>query len=230
MRGPAGLAIGAVGPNEIALSILAEVVQSRRAARPELTVGAIVLAAGLSRRAGSVNKLLQPLDGQPLIRHTVTAVLRAGLGPCVVVLGHQAAEVRDVLHDLPVSFVVNEAYADGMGRSIGTGVHALATREVTAAMVVLGDMPYLRPETLSQLAAAHTSATRHLPIVPVSGQGENRRRGNPVVWPRHAFADLQRLDGDNGGKALLQRAGGAVLEVELEHDGVLRDVDGVLAC
>lgn len=229
LHGPAGVAIGAIGPGEIALSILAEVVQARRSAHPALSVGAVVLAAGLSRRAGPVNKLLQPLDGRPLVRHTVEAVLDAGLGPCVVVLGHEADAVQRALADLPVTFVLNPDFAEGMGRSIAVGIDALALREVSAAMVVLGDMPYLRPRDLETLAAEHTPATRHLPLVPVSGIGEDRRRGNPVVWPRQAFPALSRLEGDVGGKALLKRAGGAVLEVPIDDDGVLSDVDHLLA-
>jgi xanthine dehydrogenase accessory factor len=228
LHGPAGLPIGAVGASEIALSILAEVVQARRGRSTGTRVGVVVLAAGSSRRAGPVNKLLQPLDGEPLVRRTVRAALGARLGPCVVVLGHEADAVRAVLADLPVTFVVHGAHATGMGGSIGAGIAALAVREVTAAMVVLGDMPFCASATLAQLAAVHTPSTQHLPIVPVAGAGEGRRRGNPVIWPRQAFPALQALEGDTGARALLVRAGGAVLEVPVDDPGVLRDVDGVL--
>ena len=62
-------------------------------------------------------------------------------------------------------------------------------------------------------------------VVPVAGEGAARRRGNPVLWPRHTFDALCALDGDRGGKALLARDPGAVLEVAVDDAGTLLDVD-----
>jgi len=228
LHGPAGLPIGAEGAGEIALSILAEVVSARRQAQRPRRVGAVVLAAGASRRAGSVNKLLQPLDGQPLVAHAVDAALAAGLAPVTVVLGHQADAVRQALGDRPVRFVVNEAHAEGMGRSIGAGVRACRADHLDGLFVILGDMPWLRAAELRQLVAAQTPATQQLVIVPVAGEGAARRAGNPVLWPARLFPELEGLRGDVGGRALLQAAPGAVLEVPVDHRGVLEDVDGVL--
>ncbi len=225
LRGPAGLSIGAVGPAEIALSILAEVVAARRSAEPS-QVGSVVLAAGSSRRAGPANKLLNSIDGEAMVRRVVRATVEAALGPVVVVLGHQADAVRAVLSDLPVQLVVNDEHQAGMGRSIAVGIEAVAAHGVSAAFVVLGDMPWLRGEDLRRLAATHTAATRDLVIVPVAGQGEERRRGNPVLWPSRYFAALMGLRGDVGGKGILAAAPGAVLEVGVDGDGVLLDVDG----
>ena len=227
LRGPAGLAIGGKGPSEIALSILAEVVATRRQAGPK-GIGAVVLAAGSSRRAGTQNKLLQEVDGQPMVRRVVAQVVAAGLGPCVVVLGHEADAVKRVLDDLPVQFIEHADHALGMGSSIAAGIAALAAHEVGAGFVVLGDMPWLRADQLQALAAAHTPATQHLVVVPVSGPPGEARRGNPVLWPARYFAALQALRGDTGGKQILARAPGAVLEVRVEGEGVLRDVDGIL--
>lgn len=224
LRGPAGLAIGAQGPGEIALSILAEVVAAKHAAEPE-GIGCLVLAAGRSRRAGPDNKLLHPIDGVPMVRRAVTAAVDAALGPVVVVLGHEADAVRGVLDDLPVQFVRNPAHADGMGRSIAVGIEALEAHRVRAAFVVLGDMPWLRSDDLRRLARAHTRATQHLAIVPVAGEGDAERRGNPVLWPARLFDALRALRGDVGGKGILAKAPGAVLEVRIDHPGVLRDVD-----
>lgn len=228
LRGPVGLPIGAQGSAEIALSILAEVVATRRQAAPK-GVACIVLAAGSSRRAGPVNKLLQDLDGEPLIRRSVRTCISAALGPVLVVLGHQSEQVRAALSGLPVQFVDNPQHAEGMASSIRAGVQALAAHSVSGAFVVLGDMPFLRQEELLTLAQAHTPSTQHLVVVPVAGAGSSRRRGNPVLWPARCFDQLLALRGDVGGKAILQASPGAVLEVPVEDGGVLRDVDGVLA-
>ena len=224
LRGPVGLAIGAKGAGEIALSILSEVVAVRRRAEPR-GVGTVVLAAGSSRRAGPRNKLLHPIDGQPMVRRVVTAVLEATLGPCIIVLGHEADRVRAALVDLPVQFVVNPDHHAGMGTSISTGIEAIAAHEVGAAFVVLGDMPWMTAEALRTLASHHTRATQHLVVVPVAGTGQQKRRGNPVLWPARYFDALRALRGDTGGKGILARAPGVVLEVAIDDPGVLHDVD-----
>lgn len=224
LRGPAGLPIGGKGAAEIALSMLAEVVATRRAAPGLPTVAAVVLAAGMSKRAGSKNKLLHPVAGEPMIRRVVRTVLAAGVDPCYVVVGHGAEDIRRALKQLPVSFVDNPKFAEGMGTSIAAGVGALSN-QVDAALIVLGDMPKLRAEDLERLCAAHAASTRHLIIAPEAGQGANRRLGNPVLWPRRYFAELAALAGDTGAKRLLQQAVGAALRVPIDHEGVLFDVD-----
>ena len=64
-------------------------------------IAALVLAAGQSRRMGAVNKLLIAIDGKPMLRHAVDAVLSAGIAPVVVVTGHEHAEVEAALAGLP---------------------------------------------------------------------------------------------------------------------------------
>ncbi len=229
LHGPAGLPIDGKGAGEIALSILAEIVATRRRVERPRRVGAVVLAAGSSRRAGPINKLLHPIDGAPMVRHAVRAALDAEVEPVLVVLGHEAERVRAALADLPVRFVHNAEHAAGMGRSIACGIAALAERTaeppVDAALVMLGDMPYVRAEDIARIVAAHRASTRHLIAAPEAGEGAARRRGNPVLWPRRYFAALQRLEGDAGGRHILQGAPGAILRVPIDHPGVLRDVD-----
>ena len=226
IRGPAGLAIGGKGASEIALSILAEVVATRNlAAQGAGRVGAVVLAAGSSRRAGARNKLLHQENGEPMIRRVVRTVLEAEATPCIVVLGHEADRVRQALGTLPVSFVVNDSYAEGIGTSIARGVATIAAAGVDAAFIVLGDMPLLRAEDLGRLRAARSPSTQHLIIAPEAGEGDLRRLGNPVLWPRRYFDELTGLRGDRGAKRILEAASGSVLRVPIDHRGVLVDVD-----
>lgn len=224
LHGPAGVPIGGQGAAEIALSILAEVVATRRHRAAPRRVGAVVLAAGTSRRAGTENKLLADIEGKVMVRRVVEATLEAEVCPVVVVLGHEAPRVRRALDGLNVVFVHNENYASGMGSSIGAGVRAIRA-QVDATLVVLGDMPYVRAQDIRLLVAAHRNSTQHLIIAPESGAEEERRLGNPVLWPERYFDALQRLDGDAGGKVVMQTSPGAVLRIPIDDDGVLRDVD-----
>lgn len=191
------------------------------AERTRRPITAILLAAGLSRRFGS-NKLLHVLDGRPMVRHAAETLV-AAMGPedeIIAVLGHQAAAVRKALRGLPIRFVVNDSYAEGMGGSIAAGVAAVADR-AEGVLIAFGDMPWIGAVHIRSLRDAFDAAAADAITLPVhAGQ-----RGHPVIFSRKWFADLAALDGDRGARAVLMQAGKAVIEVPMPDDAVLRDLD-----
>src|SRR5690606_16692752 len=82
-----------------------------------LPVAAAILAAGLSRRMGARNKLLQEVDGAPMVRKVVEHALASRCDRVLVVLGHQAREVRQALSGLRVEFTDNAGYQEGLAAS-----------------------------------------------------------------------------------------------------------------
>ena len=66
----------------------------------ESGIGVVLLAAGRGTRFGPEPKLLERLDGKPLVRHAAEAAFGSGLRPIVVVLGANAAPVQAALADL----------------------------------------------------------------------------------------------------------------------------------
>lgn len=183
-------------------------------------VAAVVLAAGRSRRMGDANKLLAEVDGVPMVRRVTETVIRAGLDPVVVVLGHDSDRVRRALDGLPARFTVNRRYATGIGSSVGAGIVAVGG-SVDGAMIVLGDMPWITVPHLRALVKAFAPAEGRGICVPVVGG----KRGNPVLWGARYFAELQTLGGDVGARHLLAEHTGDVCAVRVSGDGVLRDVD-----
>ncbi len=187
----------------------------------EPAIAAIVLAAGMSRRAGRRNKLLDDVGGRPMIAAVVTTVLASRAGPVIVVTGHQAALVRDALAGQPVEFVENADYRSGMAGSIGCGLGALPA-SATGVMICLGDMPEVAVATLDRLIEAASARTEDDILVPV----EAGRRGNPVLFGRRWFAQLSRLDGDRGAKRVLDENPDWVTAVVVDDSGIFIDYDG----
>ncbi|HEX8417331.1 MAG TPA: nucleotidyltransferase family protein [Methylobacterium sp.] len=186
---------------------------------PELRIGVVLLAAGRGTRFGPEPKLLQPLDGKPLVRRAAEAAFASGLRPIVVVLGANAAPVRAALADLDPAFVENPRYAEGLSTSLRIGLDALPGT-VTAAVVMLGDMPRIAGHHLDCLASAFRAAPNAAAIVPVSGG----RRGNPVLLNRARLAtELIALVGDRGAGSLLA-ARSDVVEIAMDA-AVGQDVD-----
>lgn len=183
-------------------------------------IAGLILAAGRSSRMGTVNKLLFVIDRKPMVRHVADAVAAAGASPLIVVTGHQHEQVRAALSDLPVTFVHNASYADGLSTSLKRGLAALP-RQVDAVLVCLGDMPLVTSIEIERLMTGFSPAEGRAIVVP-TWRGE---RGNPVLWDKRYFAEMLDLDGDVGARHLLGAHPEAVVEIEMEADGVLTDID-----
>ena len=138
---------------------------------------AIVLAAGLSRRMGSVNKLLVEINGTPMIRATVSACVAVCDAPVTVVTGHQASDIEQALDEVNVRFVHNPDYVSGQAGSVGAGLNAAP--EATTTLIVLGDQPLLDRAALERLLEVHRASDRIRITIPVNGVD----RGNPLVIP-----------------------------------------------
>src|SRR5579872_6121589 len=90
-----------------------------------ISIAAIILAAGESKRWGADNKLLAQVDGQPMVLRTVRTVLDSKARPVVIVTGHEDSEVERLLTGLPVSFVNASDYASGLSASLKAGIEAV---------------------------------------------------------------------------------------------------------
>jgi molybdenum cofactor cytidylyltransferase len=182
-------------------------------------LGGLLLAAGRSSRMGDKHKLLEPLNGQPMVRWVAQAALNAGLAGLVCVLGHQAQAVRDALSDLPITFVENPDFPEGLSSSLKLGLqHAAA--DWAGVAVLLGDMPEVSSADIARLASAFSTAPDRIKVPCWDG-----KRGNPVLWPRAFWPKLMAVTGDTGGKSLLGESEDAVGPVEMGSDSVLLDID-----
>jgi molybdenum cofactor cytidylyltransferase len=179
--------------------------------------GAVILAAGLSRRMDGPNKLLQPWRGRPLIAHACATAASLNLRDCVVVTGRDALDIANLATAVGVRTVHNPAFADGLGSSIAAGASAISTG-LLGIFIVLGDMPLIDREDYAGLAAAFAYGRIIIPEY----QG---MRGHPVLFCASFRGKLQNLSGDEGARSIVNAHKTAVLDLALLNPGVLADFD-----
>ncbi len=175
---------------------------------------AVVLAAGRSSRMGS-NKLVAEVGGQPMVRRVAEAALASRAGVVVVVTGHEPERVEAALAGLDVTYAHNALYADGLSTSLRAGLSALPD-DVEAALILLGDMPLVRPQDCDKVLGALSEPDTLVAVATAEGA-----RGNPVAWSRRLFPELKATEGDAGGRALLSRYEDNVTMVEIGRAGGL---------
>ena len=216
-----------VGPEEISglgvgglLMEIASRPQPRETPEPKAPkVAALVLAAGQGRRMGGPNKLLAEYRGRSLGRTVVDAALASRAASVTVVTGHRRADVEASLAGTAVQWVHNLDHEEGLSTSLRQGVASLAD-DVDGVLVMLADMPLLTAPILDRLIAAFDPAADRLVVVPT----HDGKRGNPVLWSRAFFAELQAIEGDTGARHLIGAHADAVVEVEIGPEVAL-DLD-----
>ena len=161
-------------------------------------IAGIVLAAGMSTRMGD-NKLLLRIEGESLLRRVVGRVIAAGLDPVVVVLGHEAERARAELAGLQCETRINAGYARGVATSSRVGVEAVPERAV-AAVVVLGDMPFVTTEMIRTMAERYRATGAPLIVSDYGGV-----TAPPVLYDRSLFAELVAMDGGGCGQRVMKR-------------------------
>ena len=121
----------------------------------EAAVQALILAAGKGTRMKSARaKVLHPALGVPMLEHVVRAVTAAGARPVTVVVGHQAEAVEEAFAGRGLRFVRQEP-PRGTGHAVQSAREVFGSHPERTLLVVNGDLPLLRPETLTALLATH---------------------------------------------------------------------------
>lgn len=223
----AGLDLGSSDITEMGVGGLLTEIASRPQPRDDTersmshapAIAALVLAAGLGSRMGR-NKMLETIAGKPVLRHCVEAALASQADDVTVVIGHDSDRVKSALADLPVKFVANENYRDGLSTSLKAGIGAVP--EIShGAIVLLGDMPGVTAALIDKLIAAFNPAEGRSICV----ASHASKRGNPVLWAKQYFPGILALEGDIGAKHLIAENEDAVCEVEANDDAPLIDID-----
>jgi len=185
---------------------------------------ALVLAAGAGSRFSATPgaKLLASIDDVPVLGRVLGAVRAYRPSVTVVVLGHGAGDIERTLEWQDEIRVRNHEPDRGLASSLKVGIDTLRAlpEPLDGAFILLGDQPWLRPETMQVLETASLTAGDGLAVVPRYERGQAR---NPVLLLRAAWSWVDRLEGDRGLGPLIEGVPERVLSVRVK--GEMPDVD-----
>ena len=187
---------------------------------------AILLAAGVSRRMGTLKALLD-WQGRPLVMHQIVALRAAGADEVVVVLGHRADELqariganRDVYLAGGARCVVNTHYAEGKTTSIKTGLRAISVGPQHDGPILMLNVDQPRSaELIRTVLDAHSCGGALITIPTCGGKG-----GHPIVVARSLYQELLEIgEITQGMRAVTQRHLAETQRVELGERELLWD-------
>ena len=158
----------------------------------------IVLAAGSARRMRGRDKLMETIDGTPLIARQLGRAIATGLTTYVALSPDHPARAEAIEGLNAVRIPVPDA-ADGMAISLRGAIAALPAGH-TGAMVVLADMPDITAKDLSTMAEVWTEAPDHIHRATAA----DGTPGHPVIFPARLFPAFQALTGDEGARSILR--------------------------
>jgi len=179
-------------------------------------IAGVLLAAGAGTRFGGDKLLFRPPDGTP-IGLAALRNLQAALPNIVAVVRPAHAELHQLLEQEGVRVIECAEAELGMGHSLAAGVAAEPAAD--GWVVVLGDMPRIRPATIAAVARALEQGAEI--VVPVLAG----RRGHPVGFSRRFRDQLLALSGDTGARAIVAANQSLVRALEVDDPGVIEDID-----
>lgn len=162
----------------------------------------LILAAGASSRMRGADKLVQPVEGTPILRRVAETALATG-APVTVTLPVFAPAREAALSGLPVARIGVPDAALGMSRSLVQGLAEVEARNPGATdgiMVLPADMPGFTVAALTDLIARFVAEARCI----WRGADEEGQKGHPTIFPRDLWAELAAVTGDEGGRSIIK--------------------------
>jgi molybdenum cofactor cytidylyltransferase len=179
----------------------------------------IILAAGESSRMGA-DKALLDYQGSTFLERLIYLFLPR-VAPVVVVLGHNAEKIREVIpgERVGLQIAINPDYRTGQLSSLQTGIRALPM-EAPGALVTLVDHPAVSGATIDALL--HSFETDAPPLVIPRYQG---RHGHPVLFSRLLLDELLALPVSASAKQVVRAHQALTAYIDVSDSGVVQDVD-----
>ena len=160
----------------------------------------ILLAAGLSKRMKSENKLIKLYKNKPLINYSLNVLKKSKANKIIIVLGHQYKEVRKIIKkNKKIIFTYNKNYKKGMASSIKMGLKKVSKND-KGFIVAQSDMPFVKQSDINKICRSINSK-KFL----VHALKYKNRVGNPIGFDSSLIKKFKNIKGQFGAKFMVKR-------------------------
>ena len=184
-----------------------------------MTVPILILAGGSSSRMGSRHKLLETVQGQPLLRVQALRALEVSEDVTILIRPEQPA-LEQAVAGLPVKLLIAPEALEGMGGSIRAATGAFRDRD--CFLMLLPDLVEIEADDMHAVIAARDGDHEHWIW---RGATQDGKPGHPILFDQAVFGDLLNLDGDTGGNRIMQSHADKVRLIRLPGQRARTDLD-----
>lgn len=181
-----------------------------------MTLTILIPAAGAALRMRGGDKLLELVNGEPMLRRQARLARRV-CGRVIVTQRLDDLARTAVLAGLDLILLPVPDAHEGMAASIRVGAAAAEA----ALMILPADMPELEAEDLAVMIGAFDQT----PDAILRGTSADGRPGHPVIFPADLRGTLQDLRGDEGARSILAQHRSRVRLIALPDQHALTDLD-----
>ena len=160
----------------------------------------ILLAAGLSKRMKSENKLIKLYKNKPLINYSLNILKKSKANKIIIVLGHQYKEVKKIIKkNKKIIFTYNKNYKKGMASSIKMGLKKVSKND-KGFIVAQSDMPFVKLSDINKICRS-IKTKKFL----VHALKYKNRLGNPIGFDISLIKKFKNIKGQFGAKFMVKR-------------------------
>ena len=161
-----------------------------------------ILAAGMSKRMGKVNKLLKKINDNTVINHTLINHSESNIDNINLIVGYEKNLILDSIINLKFSIIENNNYEDGMLSSI-LAISENIDHNTSGIIISLADMPYVSSNDINKLIKVFNENNQKIICIPeYSG-----KLGYPLLLPVEIYKSLvnekDKLSKDKGLKKII---------------------------
>ncbi len=187
--------------------------------REATVISGLVLAAGESKRMGSIHKALLRFDGRTSLEKIVTDISHTECEELIVVLGAESEKILERTDVRIARVVVNTEWETGQLSSLRAGIRKCSP-ESEGVLFTLVDHPLVKESTYEAVIRLWKK-NRDMIVIPT----HNGRRGHPTLFPRALYCRLLNDPLPDGARGLFREEKSSTLQTEVEDPGILIDID-----